>query len=56
MKRIFLLLALIVSNTTLFSCTDDSVAETDALYHQQANGEDGEINEDPDNPDPEEGN
>ncbi|UNY98448.1 hypothetical protein MQE36_15375 [Zhouia spongiae] len=52
MKKIFLLIILIASNATLFSCTDETLAETEQLYRQQANGEDGDPTGDPDEPEP----
>lgn len=51
MKRIFLALAAIVLNTFFFSCTDDTVAETDQLYsNYPTEGDDA----DPPPPPPEE--
>lgn len=47
MKRIFLAVAAIVLNTFLFSCTTDSLAETDEVYHHQSTEGD---DEDPDDP------
>ena len=49
MKRIFIAVMALAFNAFLFSCTDDSVADTEVLFENQAiEGEDGEINEDPD--------
>ncbi|WP_425236986.1 hypothetical protein [Ulvibacterium sp.] len=36
MKRIFIAMMALVFNTFLFSCTSDSIAETDSLYNTQA--------------------
>ncbi len=50
MKKVYLVLTLILLNSTLFSCTDNGTAETDELYYEQAGGgDDGEVNDDPDN-------
>ncbi|WP_209404187.1 hypothetical protein [Pseudozobellia sp. WGM2] len=43
MKRIFLALTAIVFNIILFSCTDDTVSETDQLYsNHPTEGDDGD--------------
>lgn len=48
MKRIFIAVMALVCNTLLFSCTTDSVAETDSLYEIQATeGDDGDVQEPP---------
>ncbi|WP_350290186.1 hypothetical protein [uncultured Croceitalea sp.] len=36
MKRIIIAVMALVFNTFLFSCTTDSIAETDSLYETQA--------------------
>jgi hypothetical protein len=36
MKRIFIAVMALVFNTFLFSCTNDSIAETDSLYKTQS--------------------
>jgi hypothetical protein len=46
MKRIMIAVLALVFNMFLFSCTTDSVAETDELYEIQATeGDDGDVNE-----------
>ncbi|SDM20639.1 hypothetical protein SAMN04488514_10668 [Kriegella aquimaris] len=36
----------LVFNTFLFSCTDDSIAESDSLYETQATeGDDGDVDD-----------
>ncbi|WP_350289834.1 hypothetical protein [uncultured Croceitalea sp.] len=48
MKKLVLGIFALVLNMSLFSCTTDSIAESDSLYETQATeGDDGEINEDP---------
>lgn len=43
MKRIFIAVMALVFNCILFSCTTDSVAETDDFYELQATeGDDGD--------------
>jgi len=43
MKRILIAVMALVMNTFLFSCTSDSIAETDNLYNTQATeGDDGD--------------
>lgn len=52
MKKLFLILLTGFLNIALFSCTNDEVAENEYLYDTLATeGEDGEVDEDPDNPD-----
>ncbi|WP_289064198.1 hypothetical protein [uncultured Zobellia sp.] len=42
MKRLILAITVIVFNTFLFSCEDQTTSETDNLYHTQATeGDDG---------------
>ncbi len=49
MKKVVIAALAIVFNMFLFSCTDDSIAETDILYETQATeGDDGEVEQDPD--------
>ena len=48
MKRVFLILSIIVSNLTLFSCTTSDLAEDISIEEVATEGEDGEINPDPD--------
>ncbi|MEP3211165.1 MAG: hypothetical protein ABJN95_18400 [Maribacter sp.] len=46
MKRIFIAVMALVFNTFLFSCTKDTIAETDTLYETQATeGDDGDVND-----------
>ena len=48
MKKLIMAVLALVLNMSLFSCTKDSIAESDSLYETQATeGDDGEINEDP---------
>ncbi|WP_155600340.1 hypothetical protein [Zobellia amurskyensis] len=43
MKRIILAITVIVFNTFLFSCEDQTTSETDTLYHiQLTEGDDGD--------------
>ena len=43
MKRIFIAVMALVFNTFLFSCTSDTIAETDGLDNTQATeGDDGD--------------
>ena len=49
MNRFFLLLLATIFNLALFSCTDESVADTESLFEiQSTEGDDGETDEDPD--------
>ncbi|MEM8998983.1 MAG: hypothetical protein AAGB24_01870 [Bacteroidota bacterium] len=46
MKRIFIAVMALVFNTFLFSCSEDSIAETDTLYETQATeGDDGDVDD-----------
>lgn len=47
MKRIIIAVMALVFNTFLFSCTTDSIAETDSLYDIQATeGDDEQVEDD----------
>ena len=49
MKKIVLVMMALVFNMSLLSCTNDSVAETEALFDTQAtDGDDNPIEPDPD--------
>ena len=44
MKRLFIAVLALVFNTFLFSCANDSIAETEALFENQATeGDDGQV-------------
>lgn len=51
MKKLFLLLLLLTINIGFFSCSNEEVADTETLYHHQANDEDGSTGGDPEDPD-----
>ena len=52
MKKLTIALAILFGNICLFSCSNDEVAENEYQYDTLATeGEDGEVDEDPDNPD-----
>lgn len=49
MKRVVLVVMVLLFSLFLFSCDKESITESETLYETQATeGEDGEINEDPD--------
>ncbi|WP_171037053.1 hypothetical protein [Maribacter algarum] len=49
MKKVMLAIMALVLNMSLFSCTTDSIAETDTLYETQSTeGDDGDVDPDPD--------
>lgn len=49
MKKIFLIFLTVFLNGALFSCSPDSVSEDETMLELKATeGEDGEIDEDPD--------
>ncbi|WP_291871691.1 hypothetical protein [Maribacter sp.] len=44
MKKVMIAVMALVFNTFLFSCTSDSIADTDTLYETQATeGDDGDV-------------
>ncbi|WP_176801388.1 hypothetical protein [Kriegella aquimaris] len=46
MKKVIIAVMALVFNTFLFSCTDDSIAESDSLYETQATeGDDGDVDD-----------
>jgi len=45
MKRAVLTIMALVFNALLFSCIDDSVEETDALYENATEGDNGHVEE-----------
>jgi len=46
MKKVTIALLALVFNMFLFSCSEDSIAETDTLYETQATeGDDGQVGE-----------
>ncbi|WP_339708452.1 hypothetical protein [uncultured Kriegella sp.] len=46
MKKVIIAVMALVFNTFLFSCTDDSIAESDTLYETQATeGDDGDVDD-----------
>lgn len=49
MKKIIVLAVILISGISLFSCTQESTADADALYDINATeGDDGEVEHDPD--------
>lgn len=49
MKRISLLLLTTLFSMSLFSCANDSIADTESLFDvQSTEGDDGDTDEDPD--------
>ena len=49
MKKLFMAVLALVLNVSLFSCTTDSIAENDSFYETQATeGDDGDVDGDPD--------
>lgn len=48
MKKVVLVLTILLMNTALFSCTNDSVADADNLYETQATeGDDEDVKPEP---------
>lgn len=46
MKKIYIAVMALVFNMSLFSCTSDSIADTDTLYETQATeGDDGDVDD-----------
>lgn len=44
MKKIVLVAIIVLTNMSLYSCTSDSLAETDETYLEQStDGDDGEV-------------
>ncbi len=50
MKKLILVIVVVVINLSLFSCTQDNVADTDTLYETQAT--EGQSDEKKENNDP----
>lgn len=49
MKRLFLMLLVFITSSSIYSCTEGLYSENEQLYETQASGEDdGEVNDDPD--------
>jgi len=52
MKKLYITAIAVVLNMSLFSCTNDTATENDALYEQQATeGDDGDTDSNPDSED-----
>lgn len=49
MKRVFLILTMIISNVTLFSCTTSDIADEIGIEELATEGEEGEIPPDDEN-------
>tara|TARA_R110000765_G_scaffold90775_1_gene172567 strand:+ start:168 stop:350 length:183 start_codon:yes stop_codon:yes gene_type:complete len=54
MKKIIFLIALVFASMSFISCNNDTVAETDAMYQNLSatEGDDGDIENDPDEEEP----
>ncbi len=46
MRRVFLILTIIITNVTLFSCTTSDIAKEIGIEEFATEGEDGEVDED----------
>jgi len=51
MKNLFLGALLLATTLGTFSCSNDTVSDTESLYQHVANDDDGTIGGDPDKPD-----